>query len=127
MSISRQFEPAARRRFIATLGVIVTFTLGGGSAHAQGRDGLLNGTIIGAAAGAGAGMAFTYAVRDSELTASQYAQGALIFGAIGAGAGLGLDALLNRAPQAPGVPSRRVLIVPTVWHRLAGVVVKWRW
>lgn len=121
------FSLQARQYFCVAFTLVAAVTAGEGRAHAQGRDGLLNGALVGAAAGAGAGVAFTYAVRDSDLTFGQYAHGALIFGAMGAGVGLGVDALLNRAPQAPGVPPRRVFITPTVWRRLAGVVVKWRW
>src|SRR5512145_301996 len=77
--------------------VLLGLTLGSSSpAHAQGRDGLLNGAVIGAVVGAGTGVAFTNAVRDSDLVFSQYARGALIFGAMGAGLGLGVDALLAR-------------------------------
>lgn len=47
------------------------FALGERQARAQGNDSLWNGTIIGAAAGAGGGVLFTYAVRDSELGVSQ--------------------------------------------------------
>jgi hypothetical protein len=101
--------------------------LGGQEAHAQGRDGLLNGAVIGAAAGAGVGVAFTHAVRDSDLVFSQYARGALIFGAIGAGVGVGVDALLYRGSPGPGVTPRRVLIAPAAWRGVAGVLVKWRW
>jgi hypothetical protein len=107
--------------------VFGALALGEREAHAQGRDSLLNGTVIGAAGGAGVGVAFTHAVRDSDLGFDQYAYGALVFGAIGAGVGLGVDALFNRASTGPGITSRRVLIVPTVWRRVGGVVVKWRW
>ena len=74
---------------------------------AQDRDGLLNGAVIGGAAGAGVGIAFTHAVRDSDLTAGQYARSAIIFGALGAGAGLGVYALSQRAPR-PAFASRRL-------------------
>jgi hypothetical protein len=107
--------------------VFAALLLGGQEAHAQGRDSLLNGGVIGAAVGAGMGVAFTHAVRDSDLVFSQYARGALIFGAIGAGVGVGVDALLYRSSPGPGVTSRRVLIAPAVWRDVAGVLVKWRW
>jgi hypothetical protein len=77
--------------------------------------------------GAGVGVAFTHAVRDSDLEFEQYAYGALIFGAIGAGVGLGVDALFNRASPGQVVAPRRVSIAPTVWRDVQGVVVKWRW
>lgn len=50
--------------------------------------------LVLACVGAWAGVAFTHAVRDSDLAFSQYARGALIFGAI-AGVGVGVDALFN--------------------------------
>lgn len=114
-------------RFVLACVVFAALALGERQAHAQGRDPLLNGTVIGAAVGAGAGVAFTHAVRDSDLGFGQYAYGALVFGAVGAGVGLGVDALLNRASPGPGVTPRRVLIAPTAWRDVAGVVVKWRW
>jgi hypothetical protein len=96
-------------------------------ANAQTRDSLANGTVIGAAVGAGLGVAFTHAVRDSDLTFSQYMRGALIFGAIGAGAGLGVDALFNRASYRPGVSRRRLVVVPAIWRDVRVVLVNWRW
>ncbi len=112
--------------FLVTIVVLAVLTLTERQAHAQGNDSLLNGVVIGAAVGAGAGVAFTHAVRDSELGFSQYAYGALVFGALGAGAGLGVDALLNRVSPAPGGTPRRVLVAPTIWRGVAGVVVRWR-
>jgi RsiW-degrading membrane proteinase PrsW (M82 family) len=120
---------AARSRahgFVLACTVVAAFGLGERPVHAQGRDPLLNGTVLGAAVGAGMGVAFVHAVRDTEGL-GQYAHGALIFGAMGAGVGLGIDALLNRAPSAPGAIQRRVLITPTVWRHLGGVVVRLRW
>jgi hypothetical protein len=94
-------------------------------AQAQARDSLLNGALIGAAIGAGAGVAFTHAVRDSDLTFSQYTYGALIFAAIGAGAGLGVDALFQRT--GPGAARRQVTIAPAFWRDVRGIAVQWRW
>jgi hypothetical protein len=116
----------ARRLVLACLAVAAV-VLGEGRAHAQGRDSLLNGAAVGAAVGAGIGVAFTHAVRDSDLVLSQYARGALIFGAIGAGAGLGVDALFNRSPARPAVKPRRILVAPAVWRRFASVAVTCRW
>ena len=82
--------------------------------------------VVGAAAGAGVGIAFTHAVRDSDLTAGQYARSAVIFGAIGAGAGLGVDALLSRA-QRPLFGTRRLWLAPAVWRDRRAVAVNWRW
>ena len=105
--------------------VVSRVALGERPAHAQGRDSLWNGAVIGAAVGAGAGIAFAHTVRDSD-TSSQYAHGALIFGALGASIGLGVDALLDRSPRTGATPPR-VLISPTVWRDAAGVRVRWRW
>ena len=113
--------------FVLTCVVCVALVAGTSPARAQGRDPLLNGTVIGAAVGAGLGVALTHAVRDSDLSFSQYAQGALIFGALGAGVGLGVDALFHRAASVPVVPPRRVFIAPTIWRDVRGVAVKWRW
>ena len=97
--------------------VVAVLTLCVRPAEAQGRDGLLNGAIIGGAIGAGAGVAFTHAVRDSDLTFSQYSRSAIIFGAMGAGIGLGVDALFNR----------RVVFSPTLSSDVRGLRVAWRW
>jgi len=115
------------RTFMLVCVLFVALATGECHAHAQGRDALLNGVVIGAAVGAGVGVALTHAVRDSDLGFSQYARGALVFGAIGAGAGLGVDALLYRKSPGPGVTPRRVFVSPTVWRDVAGVAVKWRW
>ena len=115
-------------RSLALAFVVLTVpALGARPAHAQGPDSLLNGAVIGGAVGAGIGVAFTHAVRDSDLTFSQYSRGALIFGAFGAGIGLGVDALFNRAASVPGATRRPVVIVPAVWRDVGGVVVRWRW
>jgi hypothetical protein len=87
----------------------------------------VNGVVSGAAIGAAAGVAFTHAVRDSDLTAGQYARGALVFGALGAGAGLGVDALLNRASSIPLASPRRLTIAPAFWRNVSGVLVRWKW
>jgi hypothetical protein len=104
-----------------------TLAIGEHRAYAQTRDSLLNGAVIGTVLGAGAGVAFTHAVRDSDLSVGQYAYGGLIFGAIGAGIGVGVDALLSRAMPGTGMKPKRVLIAPAVWRRVGGVVVKWKW
>jgi hypothetical protein len=105
--------------------VAVALMLGAGEARAQQRDGLLDGVLIGAALGAGAGVAFTHAVRDSDLVASQYAGGALIFGAFGAGLGLGVDALLSHVSPRPGTQPRRLRFVPAIGRGVAGLAVTW--
>jgi hypothetical protein len=105
--------------------MLALLMLAEGPASAQNRDSLLNGAVIGAAIGAGVGVAFTHATRDSDLTAGQYAYGGLVMGGIGAGIGLGIDAVLHRSlrhgPATPGV-----LFAPAV-GRVKGLTVKWRW
>jgi hypothetical protein len=115
------------KTFVMAFALCVALGFGERTALAQGRDSLSNGLVIGAAIGAGTGIAFTHAVRDSDLTAGQYARGALVFGAIGAGAGLGLDALLNRATSIPLAPPRPLTIAPAFWRGVSGVVVRWKW
>ncbi len=97
------------------------------SGSRSGRDSLINGTVIGAAVGAAIGMALAYATRDSELEAEQYAYGALVFGGIGAGVGLGVDALLNRSAGVPLGSPRRVGVNTKVSRKAAGVGVTMRW
>ena len=130
-AVSRTFtmtaSPSGAHGHVLACVVFAALAFSERQAHAQRRDALLNGAVIGAAVGAGAGVAFSHAVRDSDLTFSQYARGALIFGAMGAGVGIGVDALLNRTSPGQGVTPRRVLIAPTLWRDVAGVVVKWRW
>jgi hypothetical protein len=117
-------RPIARIALIASFVSFLTLTAA--PAYAQGHDSVVDGAIIGAAVGAGAGVVFTHAVRDSDLTFSQYARGALIFGGIGAGIGIGIDALLQRAPRNPAISPKKVLIAPTIWRNVAGVAVRWK-
>ena len=114
------------RHLVLICATVGTLVLSAEPAAAQGRDGLLNGAVIGGAVGAGVGIVFTHAVRDSDLTAGQYARSAIIFGALGAGAGLGVDALLSRG-RRPAVAPRRLWIAPAVWRNVSAVAVKWRW
>ena len=95
--------------------------------QARRRDSLLNGTVIGAAIGAVAGMALVYATRDSELDAEQYAYGALVFGGIGAGLGLGVDALLNRGSNVAVGSPRRIAVRTRVSRQTAAVRLTMRW
>lgn len=118
--------PRGMRLPVITLVALLTLLLIPFSATAQSRDSLLNGTVAGAAVGAGLGIAFTYAVRDSDLTAAQYARSAVIFGALGAGAGAGLDALLSRT-NLPVFTSRRLSLSPSVWRDRTAVALRWRW
>jgi hypothetical protein len=57
-------------------------------------DSLANGAIIGLGAGAAYGGAFAYGFSDHPR-ASDVAQGALVFGAIGTALGVGVDALIR--------------------------------
>lgn len=99
---------------------------GAPSVAAQTRDSLLNGGLIGAGVGAGIGVVVTHATRDSDLTAGQYARDAAVFAAIGAGAGLGLDALLTRSsPRRTAAP--RLMLTPAFWRRFSGVTLHWQW
>jgi hypothetical protein len=129
--MARAFSSIDRSSCVRTIAlaclIAAAFVLGERPAHAQGRDGLVNGAVIGAAVGAGAGVAFTHAVRDSDLTFGQYMRSALIFGAIGAGAGIGIDALFDRASPVPGPARPRVFVAPAVWRGLKGVTVRWSW
>ena len=109
---------------IVALALLVLFA---GQAEAQARDSLANGALIGAAIGAGAGVAFTHAVRDSDLTAGQYAYGAVVMGAIGAAIGLGIDALIHGSSSPrPAVTRLRLVFAPAV-GRVTGLSVRWGW
>ncbi len=92
-----------------------------------GRDSLLNGTVIGLAAGAAFGIAYVHAVRDSDLDAGDYSYSALIFGGLGAAAGLGIDALLDRNSSVVVRSPRRVALSPRVSRKTAGIRVIMRW
>jgi hypothetical protein len=116
-----------QRRTATTCLIFAALTFSEVHALAQTPDSLLNGTVIGAAVGAGVGVAFTHSVRDSDLTLGQYAYGALVFGAIGAGAGLGLDALLERRTPGRARPPQRLSIAPTIWRDVKGLSVMWKW
>jgi len=113
-------------RLFLACAVLATVVLSEGQASAQNRDSLLNGAVIGAAVGAGVGVAFTHAVRDSDLTFGQYAYGGIVVGAIGAGIGLGVDALFSRTSPRPFATRPRLLFAPAI-GRVSGLTVKWRW
>jgi hypothetical protein len=91
------------------------------------RDSLLNGAVTGLAAGAAFGIVYVHVVRDSDLDAGDYASSALIFGGLGAAAGLGIDALLDRGSGVVGRSPRRVALRPRVSRKTAGVRVVVRW
>ena len=92
-----------------------------------GRDSLLNGTVIGLAAGAVFGIAYVHVVRDSDLDAGDYSSSALIFGGLGAAAGLGVDALVDRDSSVVVRSPRRVALRSSVTRKTAGLRVIVRW
>ena len=116
------------RRPVAVAALVPSPSLGAiqTSGPRSGRDSLINGTLIGAAIGAVAGMALVYWTSDSE-GADQYAYGALAFGGIGAGVGLGVDALLNRSSGVPVGSPRRIAVRTKVSTKTTGVHVTMRW
>ena len=91
------------------------------------RDSLLNGAVIGVAAGAAFGIAYVHVVRDSDLDAGDYSSGALIFGGLGAAAGLGIDALFDRDSSVVVRSPRRVALRSRVTRKTAGLRVIVRW
>lgn len=97
------------------------------SPASSGRDSLVNGTVIGFAAGAALGIGFVHAVRDSDLGVGSYAYGALIFGGMGAGAGLGIDALFHRSFRVTVRSPRTVALGASVSRKNAGLHVIKRW
>jgi len=97
------------------------------SARSGRRDSLLNGAVIGLAAGAVLGIAYAHAVRDSDLDADAYAYSALIFGGLGAAAGLGIDALVDRNPSVVVRSPGRVSLSPRLSRKTAGIRVVMRW
>jgi hypothetical protein len=127
--------------------MLAALVIGEGQASAQRRDSLVNGAVLGAVVGAGFGVAMTYALRDSDLTVGQYAYGAAVYGAIGAGIGLGVDALFSRTSPRPLGKQPRLLFAPAVGSGVAstfltadatanvvrrargvkGLAVRWRW
>jgi hypothetical protein len=119
-----RFTRCTRAVLLAVL-LVASLIVSERPAAAQGRDSLLNGAVIGAAAGAGFGVFFAHAVRDSDLTVGQYAYGAVVFGAIGAGIGLGVDALIGRSAKQTAT-SPRLVFAPAV-GRVKGVAVRWSW
>ena len=122
LPVSESGRPAAVTASVPSSSTWIAQT----SAPRSSRDSLLNGTVIGAAIGAAIGMGLVYVTSDSE-GADQYVYGALLFGGIGAGAGLGVDALLNRrAVVAVGSP-RRIAVKTKVSRKATGVHVTMRW
>ena len=115
------------QKSLITMCLLCITLLGVPPAHAQVRDNLWSGALIGGAIGAGAGIALVQVTSDSELGFREYGYGALVFGGIGAGVGIGIDALLFRnQPRKPEKPPR-IVIAPAVWRKTRAVAVKMRW
>ena len=75
-----------------------------------------------------AGIGLAYATRDdSVLEFEQYSYAALVCGGIGAGVGLGIDALLNRGSNVPLGSPRRIAVKTGLTRKAAAVGVTMRW
>jgi hypothetical protein len=93
------------------------------------RDSLANGALIGlAVGGVGTGLACLAGTEGPDQDWCLVA--ALAYGGIGAGIGVGIDALIPgrkvvmyRAPGTPGSPQSRLSIAPVVTPRAKGVAV----
>ena len=117
-----------RGRWLSYVGVMLLVPLcceAQGRPRPGGRDSILDGAAIGLAAGAAFGIAYVHVVRDSDLDAGDYAYSALIFGGLGAAAGLGIDALFDRHSSAVG--PRRVALRPRLSRKAAAIRVIMRW
>ena len=119
-----------RGRWLSYVGVMLVVPLcceAQGRPRSGGRDSILDGAAIGFAAGAGFGVAYVSVVRDSDLDVGDYTSSALIFGGLGAAAGLGIDALLDRNSSVVVRSPRRVALSPSVSRKTAGIRVVMRW
>ena len=117
-----------RGRWLSYVGVMLVVPLcceAQGRPRPGGRDSILDGAAIGFAAGAGFGIAYVSVVRDSDLDVGDYTSSALIFGGLGAAAGLGIDALFDRHSSAVG--PRRVALRPRLSRKAAAIRVIMRW
>ena len=91
-------------------------------------DSLLSGTLIGFGVGAGLGLGFGNF--SGQWQWSDAAVGALMIGSLGAGIGVGIDALIPgkkqvvyRAPGPGGAPHARLSIAPVVTRGSKGLAV----
>ena len=92
-------------------------------------DSLRNGALIGL--GIGSGLTLVACLANAESgDAGWCALGAAIYGGIGAGIGVGIDALIPgkkilayRAPGSAGLPHARLSVAPVVTPRAKGVAV----
>ncbi len=107
---------AGRRRFVAAEV---------GRVEVSG-DSLRNGAVIGLASGALFGGLFASGFSDHP-SAGDVMVGAAIFGGIGAGIGLGIDALIrgNRLVYRAAPP--RASLVPVITPRAVGLTAAFRW
>ena len=114
----------------------ITLKDGGGRTFAAGDvrliverrgDSLGNGALIGLGVGGlGIGLACLATVEGSDM--EWCAMGALVYGAVGAGIGVGIDAMIPgkklvtyRAPGAAGTAHARLSVAPLVTPRAKGV------
>ena len=93
------------------------------------NDSLANGALIGL--GVGSGLTLVACLADTEAREAGWcAAAAAVYGGIGAGIGVGIDALIPgkkilayRAPAPSGAPPARLSIAPVVTPRAKGVAV----
>ena len=95
------------------------------AARVQGRksDSLLNGALIGAGAGVGAGLLLCSLTEPWEVC-RQDAAGMLKVGALGAGIGIAIDALIRRRTTDPTAPGASLHAAPVVSKRVVGAQVR---
>jgi hypothetical protein len=93
------------------------------------NDSLANGALIGL--GVGSGLTLVACLADTEAREAGWCvAAAAVYGGIGAGIGVGIDALIPgkkilayRAPAPSGAPPARLSIAPVVTPRAKGVAV----
>ena len=92
------------------------------------RDSLKNGTLIGLGVGAGLGLAGCISIAGEEDAGAWCAMGMLFYAGIGAGIGVGIDAMIPgkklvayRAPGSAGPSRARLSIAPAVTPRAKGL------
>lgn len=84
-------------------------------------DSVLNGALIGAGVAVASGLAFCRLTESWENCRDDYGP-MLRIGAIGAGIGIAIDALIrDRRAPAPAAGSTRVYVAPAVGRRAAGL------
>jgi hypothetical protein len=83
-------------------------------------DSLLNGALIGAGAGAASGLFFCTLMEPWEFCRQDFSSMAK-FGAIGAGIGIGIDALIRRKVYQTASGETEVLAAPIIGRRARGL------